>query len=76
MSTPTNLSTDQDKTNLYGYLAMYNGKKYEVWTDKGSYEAQNIAAEYFRVPKSKGYKISVNLCVKPNNEAVIHTATE
>lgn len=73
---PSNLKPNEDSSKLHGYLTMYNGKKYEVWTNSGTYAAQNIACEYFRVPKNKGYKIIVNLCVKPENIEVVHTAVD
>lgn len=69
----SNLTEAMNKSKLYGYLTMYKGNKYEVWTDKGTYEAQKIAQAYFKC--KKGYDISVNLCVKPENEQVLTIAT-
>ena len=70
---PSNLTESMDKSSLYGYLAMYKNKKYEVWTDKGKYEAQKIAQAYFKAKKE--YEIIIELCVRPNGKEVYQTVT-
>lgn len=70
----SNLKNNEDRSGLYGYLAFYQNKKYEVWTSKGQYDAQNIACEYFKLPKNKGFKITIILCVKANNEVAVNIA--
>ena len=57
-------------TNSYGYIAMYKGKKIEVYSDT-SYHAQLEAARIFKAKKS--YEVDVYLCEK-NGQEVIHTA--
>lgn len=52
-----------------GYIAFYKGKKTEVRADT-SYEAQQLAAHYFRCKKS--YQVTVMLAEK-NGEQVIHS---
>lgn len=56
---------------MCGYLAMYKGKEFEIYTEKGIYQAQLIAMEHFKT--KKGWEISINLCEKDGKE-VIHTA--
>jgi hypothetical protein len=57
-------------TKKYGYVAFFNGRSTTVWADS-SYEAQQLAAAYFRVKKA--YSVSVIL-PETNNQAVVHTA--
>ena len=59
------------KTKKYGYVAFFNGRSTTVWADT-SYEAQQLAAAYFRVKKA--HAVSVILA-ETNNQVVIHTAT-
>ena len=58
----------------YGYIVFYQGKRAEIWTDKGAYAAQKEAAKLFKVPPKKEYLISVNLAERPDGSEVIHTA--
>jgi hypothetical protein len=58
----------------YGYIASYKSQRYDVYTDKGIYAAQLIAAEHFKVPANKSHQVCVVLCERPNSETVIHTA--
>ena len=61
---------------MYGYICMYKGKRFEVYTDKGSYQAQLLAATHFGVKAHKSWQIYTTLCERPNGEAVIHTAVD
>jgi len=56
---------------MCGYIAMYKGKKIEVYADS-IYEAQLKAAKIFKAKKS--YEVSVYLC-EVNGQEVIHSAT-
>ena len=62
---------DQTKnTKKNGYLAFFNGKKTEIRADT-SYEAQKLAAHYFRTKKTSA--VTVMLAEKEDQE-VVHTA--
>ena len=56
----------------FGYIAMYRGKKYEVYA-KSSYDAQQKMAKYLKAKKS--YEVDVYLCEKPNGKQVTTTIT-
>lgn len=55
-----------------GYIALYKGKKIEVYTNT-SYDAQLKAAQIFKAKHS--YDVSVYLCEKDGKE-VLHSTTE
>lgn len=57
---------------MYGYIAFYKGKRWEVRTDKGIYEAQLLAADYFKVPRKNSYKVHVVLAERPDGSVVEH----
>lgn len=61
---------------MYGYICMYKGKRFEVYTDKGIYQAQLLGAAHFGVPVRKSHLVSTTLCERPNGEAVVHTAVD
>jgi hypothetical protein len=63
---------ERTSANQYGYIASYKGKRFDVYTDKGIYAAQLLAAEYFKVPANKSHQVFVKLCERPNGEDVIH----
>ena len=52
-----------------GYIAFFNGKKTEVYADT-SYEAQKLAAAYFRTKKRSA--VTVVLAEK-NNREIVHS---
>jgi len=56
---------------MNGYIAMYRGKKIEVYADS-SYGAQQKAAKEFKAKKS--YEVSVYLCEKAGQEVMQSTA--
>lgn len=58
------------ETKLNGYIAMYKGKKKDVYAET-SYKAQQKAAEFFKAKKA--WEITVILC-EVNEKEVIHTA--
>lgn len=49
-----------------GYIAMYKGKKKEVYAET-AYEAQKIAAKQFKAKKK--YEVNVYLCEKDGQQA-------
>lgn len=57
------------KTKKKGYLAFFNGKKTEVHADT-SYEAQKLAAAYFRTKKTSAVTV---VLAEANNKAVVHS---
>ena len=57
---------------MNGYIAIYNGKRIEIYADT-IYQAQLLAADQFKVKRNKSYKINVALCEKEGKQ-VIHTA--
>ena len=59
---------------MNGYIAIYNGKKTEVYADS-LYAAKQKAITEFRAPKSKQHMISVMLAEK-GVEAVIHSGAD
>ena len=62
---------DQTKsTKKNGYIAFFNGKKTEVHADT-SYEAQQLAAHYFRTKKTSA--VTVVLAEKNNQEVIQST---
>ena len=50
-----------------GYIALYKGKKHEVWANS-SYEAQQLAATHFRARKT--YEVDVYLCQRADGRPV------
>lgn len=48
---------------MNGYIAMYNGKKIEVYAET-SYAAQQKAVAIFKVRRNREYLVSVYLCEK------------
>ena len=56
---------------MNGYIAMYRGKKIEVYADS-SYEAQQKAAKEFKAKKS--YEVSVYLCEKQDQTVLQSTS--
>lgn len=58
------------ETQKNGYIAMYKGKKIEVYAET-IYKAQQIAATIFKTKKS--WDVIVVLCEKGGN-AVVHSA--
>lgn len=58
------------EANKNGYIAMYKGKRTEIYAET-SYKAQQIAATFFKAKKS--WEVDVYLCERNGNE-VIHTA--
>jgi len=58
----------EEKKN--GYIAMYRGKKKEVYANT-SYEAQTIAAKEFKAKKS--WEVSVYLCEKGGEQVTQST---
>jgi hypothetical protein len=61
---------------MYGYKAFYKGKEWEVYTDKGMYGAQLLAAAHFGVPAKKSHLVHVVLCERPDGSTVVHTAVD
>jgi hypothetical protein len=66
---------------LNGYVCFYNptnhgagAKRLEVYAAT-TFDAQKKAAEHWKVPAKKQYKISVNLCERADGSEVIHTPT-
>lgn len=59
---------------MYGYICMYKGKKFEVYTDKGIYVAQLLGAQHFGVKTSKSFLVSTTLCELPSGDAVVQVA--
>jgi len=59
--------------NLNGYLAFFNGKKFEVYADS-SYAAQQKAIAHFKPAKSKAHLVSVILCEKAVAPVIHSTA--
>ena len=55
---------------MNGYIAMYKGKKLEVYAST-IYEAQKKAAEMFKAKKS--YEVAVYLCERADGSQVEHT---
>lgn len=55
-----------------GYIAMYKGKKLEVYASS-SYEAQKKAALLFKARKS--YEVDVYLCEKNGEAVTVSTST-
>lgn len=58
--------------NLNGYIAMYKGKKIEVYAET-SREAQTKAAIQFKAKKA--YEVDVYLCERADRTQVITTIT-
>ncbi len=59
---------------VYGYLALYNGRKAEVWSDS-LYGAKKLAVAYFKVKPKNEHQVSVHLCEK-QGEQVVHVAVD
>ena len=59
---------------MNGYIAMYNGKKVEVYADT-SYSAQKQAAALFRLAEKNRYKVSVYRCVDAQGNQVTQVIT-
>ncbi len=57
---------------MNGYIALYRGKRLEVYAET-SYQAQQEAARQFKAKKS--YEVTVYLAEK-NNQPVVHDGTE
>lgn len=55
------------ETTKNGYIAMYKGKKVEVYAET-SYKAQQLASEFFKAKRS--YEVDVYLCEKAGKEIV------
>jgi len=60
---------------MRGYVILYNGKKYEDWTDDimvGQYEIKRRFCEKHKIRPSQQWKVSVHLAEK-NGEVVTHS---
>lgn len=57
---------------MNGYIAMFNGKKFEVYADS-LYAAKRKAIEHFKLSKSKEHLISVHLCEIQGKEVLQST---
>jgi hypothetical protein len=66
----------REMADQYGYKAFYKGKEWEVYTDKGTYGAQKLAAAHFGVKPNKSFQVHVVLCERPDGSTVEHVATE
>ena len=67
-----NAKVNEKQEGCNGYVAMYKGKQAEVWA-KTSYEAQQLAAKFFKAKKS--YDVSVHLCERADGTEVVQTVT-
>lgn len=56
---------------MNGYVAFYNGRRYELHADS-LFEAKEKAVAYFKPPKSKVHMVTVVLAEK-DGEEVVHT---
>jgi hypothetical protein len=57
----------------YGYIALYKGKRLEIYSDKGIYPAQVEAAKQFKAKKV--WEVHIVLAERPDGTEVVHTAT-
>ena len=57
-----------------GYIAMFNGKKANVWADS-SHQAQQRAIEHFKPAKSKRHMVHVYIATNEGTEVVHSTAS-
>ena len=56
---------------MFGYLAFYRGKRFEVYTDQGKYAAQTLAAAHFKARKQ--HEVDVYLCERPDGTTVLQS---
>jgi hypothetical protein len=56
---------------VYFYEAFYKDKRRTV-TAETSYQAQNMAAEFWRVPAKQRYQVAVMLVATADHQPVIH----
>lgn len=61
------------KPDLYGYIALYNGKRHELYASSSA-RAFDAAVNHFNPPKSKRHMVSVTLAERPDGTTVTHTA--
>jgi hypothetical protein len=57
---------------LYGYIALYNGRRHELYA-ASLYDAKQAALAHFKPPKKKIHLVSVTLAERPDGSAVVHT---
>lgn len=67
-----NAKVNEKTDGANGYIALYKGKQAEVWA-KTSYDAQQLAAKFFKAKKS--YDVSVHLCERADGTEVLQTIT-
>lgn len=72
--TRTTASAPKDP-DLYGYIALYNGKRHELYASSSG-RAFDTAVAYFNPPKSKRHMVSVTLAERPDGTTVTHTAVD
>jgi hypothetical protein len=66
--------TDTNPTQgKYGYIALYQGKRHELYADS-LYAAKQTAIAHFKPPKSKQHLVTVHLA-EINNQTVTQTIT-
>lgn len=71
---PTTTTTDTTNTaGKWGYLALFQNKRAEVWTNDGIAAAKDTAAAQMGVKPRDRYKISILPCIRPDGSEVIHT---
>lgn len=59
---------------MNGYVAFYNGKRTEIKAES-SYQAQCLAVEHFKPPKSKRHLVHVQLA-ETDGKPVINTPVD
>ena len=59
---------------MNGYVALYNGKRAEVWADT-LLDAKRKALKIFNLPASKAWMVDVVLAQK-GQETVVHSPAE
>lgn len=62
---------NEKKPGDSGYVCFYNRKRIEVYAS-GSWQAQELAAKYFKARKS--YQVAVVVAERPDGTEVEHTA--
>ena len=59
---------------MNGYICFYKGVRKEIYAES-AYDAQNKACEEYKIPSSKGWKISVTLAEKDGVQVVHSTGS-
>jgi hypothetical protein len=55
----------------HGYIGLYRGRQYHVWTSKGTYDAQCLIAAKAKAKKT--YDITVMVAERPDGSPVVHS---